>query len=132
MSNVTVTTGKVHYRTNIKIRNHELIADEPEDVGGKNEGPTATELLLSSLGTCSAVTLRMYADRKQWPLESVDITLDIDKNTEAGELISTITKKITLSGDLDNDQRERLLLIADKCPVHKVLMGNIEINSSLS
>jgi len=105
-----------------------LIADEPEELGGKNLGFSPNELLASALAACTSATLRMYADRKQWPLEEVKMDVLIDYSKEAGE--TTITRHITLIGQLDDAQRERLLAVANACPVHKILTHPIEINTS--
>lgn len=131
MEDVIVKIGEVKYRTHITMRDHSIVADEPHDLGGNDDGPEASELLLASLGTCTAITLRMYADRKEWPLEAVDVKLNMNKETEAGKLTTNIERKIMLKGNLDEDQRKRLLQIANKCPVHKILTSTIEINSEV-
>ena len=109
---------------------HEWLADEPEDEGGANAGPTPKLLLLSSLGACTAITLQMYASRKKWPLESIEVELQLnpDGDPTAG---NEIVRKIKLSGELTAEQHERLLQIANVCPVHKILTGEVRIASSL-
>lgn len=109
---------------------HEWLADEPLDESGGNVGPTPKLLLLSSLGACTAITLQMYAARKKWPLESVEIELQLnpDGDPAAG---NDIVRNIKLSGDLSAEQRERMLQIANACPVHKILTGEVRIASAL-
>lgn len=125
---VTVRTEKSLY-TEISANGHTLVADEPENLGGTDAGPNPYDYLVGALGACTAMTLRMYADRKGWPLESVTVRLGHEKihardcescETENGK-IDRIGIDIELEGDLEESQREKLLEIADKCPVHRTL-----------
>ena len=113
METVSVSTGKTLYKTTIHAGDHVLISDEPLEHGGKDEGATPSELLLASLGACTAITLRMYANRKAWPLEKVEINLSIQKDMENGVLTTTISREISVEGDLTVEQRQRLLTIAN-------------------
>ncbi len=125
----------------IQAGKHRLTADEPENVGGKNFGPTPYELLNASLGSCTAMTLKMYADRKKWPLKEVLVHIehervhrsDCDNCEESeGNRISVFKRSIEIIGDLNMEQKERMIEIANKCPVHKTLTNEIEIKTKLS
>jgi putative redox protein len=109
---------------------HSWLADEPVDAGGANAGPSPHHLLLSALGACTAITLQMYARRKQWPLTgvSVELRFNPDGTPVAG---NDIARAITLQGSLTDEQRERLLQIANLCPIHKVLTGEVRIATRL-
>ena len=118
---------------------HALLADEPARLGGNNSGPTPYDLLLSGLGACTTMTLRMYADRKGWPLERASVSLRHNKihaedcadcETKSGKL-DHIDREIALEGPLDDEQRAKLLEIADKCPVHRTLHSEVKIESRL-
>ena len=124
-----VQLGDENYKTTIQVNGHEVIADEPIDSGGGDAGPSSTHLLLSSLGACTAVTMRMYAERKEWNLGDISINMRIEQETKNGTMVSEISSEITFSEELDSDQRERILIIADKCPIHKTLMGEINIKT---
>jgi putative redox protein len=107
------------YGHEIEIREHRLIADEPEDKGGTDTGPKPTELLAASLASCTAITIEMYADRKEWDLGQVEVTADF---TEAStDSPASFKVDIKVPAELDEDQRERVLVIAGKCPVHRAL-----------
>lgn len=112
-------------------RGHQWLADEPADLHGANAGPDPHRLLLSSLGACTAITLKMYAERKNWPLEGVEVALDFNPEGEPAPGTSRIRRRIALYGKLDEQQRERLLQIANACPIHKVLSGEVHIDSAL-
>jgi putative redox protein len=118
------------YEHEIEIREHRLIADEPEDVGGGDQGPRPTELLAASLASCAAITIEMYADRKEWDLGVVEVAVDFTVATTDSP--AKFDVQIKTAAELSDDQRERILVIAGKCPVHKALMADdVEIDDSL-
>ncbi|HZX33333.1 MAG TPA: OsmC family protein [Rhodocyclaceae bacterium] len=111
---------------------HRLVADEPVSNGGEDAGPAPFDFLLAGLGACTSMTVRMYAERKEWPLKHVSVQLRFDKvEDDKGHKIDRIERVITLEGDLSPEQRERLLEIANKCPTHKVLQQPLRIDSRL-
>jgi putative redox protein len=123
----TVTTkGESGYAQHITTSGHELASDEPIKRGGTNLGPSPFELLLASLGACTAITLRMYSERKQWNLGTIQVKLRLLKDGDD----QRIERTISLSGALELDQRERLLEIADKTPVTKALAPGVGIQTS--
>lgn len=130
---VATRTGRELYHTDISSGRHALVADEPIKVGGQDHGPSPYELLLAALGACTGMTLRMYADRKQWPLEQVRVRLSHAKVAREGESkkIDEITRHVMLSGELTQEQRGRLLEIADRCPVHRTLHGEVVVRTAL-
>ena len=117
------------YHTSMTARTHTFAADEPTEVGGTDLAPTPVELLMGSLASCTAITLRMYAERKQWPLDGVEVKLAY---AERGKEKTVISRQLELRGNLDAGQRERLLQIANACPVHKLLTGSVEIPTTLA
>ena len=126
--------------TEVLAGEHSLVVDEPQELGGTDSGPTPYGYLLAALGSCTAMTLRMYADRKGWPLESVKVRLTHDRmhakdceqcETEDGR-VERIEREIELVGPLEEAQRRRLLAIADRCPVHQTLGAEVVIENRLA
>jgi putative redox protein len=136
---VTVSeAGPGTYTQQITAGHHRLVADEPRPIGD-DAGPNPYDLVLAGLGACTSMTLRMYADRKGWPLDSISVTLRHSRihaedcahcETTKG-WIGHIDRDIELTGALDDSQRQRLLQIADQCPVHQTLTSEIDISTAL-
>lgn len=122
--------GTQNYLCTITWRNGQFLMDEPESVGGKDLGMDPFSTLLASLAGCTLSTLRMYIDRKEWIIPEINISLNLYQETE-GELTTTIRRNITFSEEISLEQKERLLIIADKCPISKLLKGKITINTTL-
>jgi uncharacterized OsmC-like protein len=130
-------TGYGLFQQEIVSGRHHLIADEPKDAGGLGSGPGPYDLLLAALGTCTSMTLRLYADRKKLPLTRVQVRLRhariyatdcAECETKEG-MIDRIERVIALEGELDAEQRARLMEIADKCPVHRTLKSEVDIRT---
>lgn len=136
-SMVLAQTDEEPYLTQIQAGDFQLLADEPKDMGGQNLGPNPYELLASSLAACTNMTLRMYADRKQWPLESIRVHVDYDSNysedvqhcEDEKRRMGKFTRRIELIGPLDEKQKNRLMQMADRCPVHRTLESGVAIST---
>lgn len=128
MATIQAAIGTDHYRTEIKTATNLLIADEPFTSGGEDLGFSPEELLAASLSACTCATLRMYADRKGWT-ELTGVTVDIVFTRQQDR--SSIIRNVTLEGPLSEEQRDRLLTIANKCPIHQVLSHPVFIETSL-
>jgi uncharacterized OsmC-like protein/alpha/beta superfamily hydrolase len=135
---VVVRESRVErFQQEIRVGRHRLIADEPVDVGGRDSGPGPYDLVLAGLGACTSMTLRLYAERKALPLDRVTVRLAHSRihaadceNCETREgMLDRIDRSITLEGDLNDEQRRRLLEVADKCPVHRTMTSEIDIRT---
>ncbi|MEO7212170.1 OsmC family protein [Mucilaginibacter sp.] len=120
--------GRAQYQTVVKSGNHTLIADEPVDDGGTDTGMSPYNLLMASLASCTAITLRMYINRKMWAIDEIKVDLEMYR-TETGIFIES---RLKFKGEVTPEQKKRLITIADACPIHKILVGNIVINTNLS
>jgi uncharacterized OsmC-like protein len=136
---VVVRGSVAGFAQEITVGTHRLFSDEPQDVGGEDAGPSPYDLLAAALGACTSMTLGMYARRKKWPLASVIVRLrhskihakDCADCDTKEEMLDRIDRDIELTGDLTEEQRQKLLEIADKCPVHRTLTQGMKINSRL-
>ena len=126
MRSVVVESG-TGYVQNVAIGPHRFTADEQAVAGGRDEGPNPPELLLAALGTCKSMTVHLYAERKQWPLRAVRVTL-VRAQAEGAEQVDVT---ISFIGELTEEQRRRLLEIAEHCPVSRMLASGVAIRSSL-
>lgn len=123
----TASIVTTNYRVKLQNGRQEFSADEPKDKGGGDTAPEPDELLEASLASCTAITLRMYADRKQWPVAEVQVTVTIERRDNK----TVFKRSIIINGNIDEEQRQRLLQIAKACPVSKTLLGEIEINNDI-
>jgi putative redox protein len=134
---IHVSEGNRRFLREVTSDDHGWLADEPKKVGGDNLGPDPYEHLLAALGTCTSMTVRMYANRKQWPLDDIEVQLehsrdhvsDCEHCDEGDQKVDVLSRAIRLEGDLDATQRARLLEIADRCPVHRTLEGELRIDT---
>lgn len=129
---VTATLDGAPYATRITTRGLELISDEPLDHGGTDQGLRPHELLLGALASCTAITLRMYADRKGWVVPSIGITVKMDRTQEGAAVETNMTISVDLPKELSDEQRTRLVQIAKACPVHRTLENPIHLKAELA
>ena len=125
-----VVRRRQDYEHEVEIREHRLTVDEQEADGGRDAGPTPTELLAAALASCTAITLEMYADRKEWELGQVEVSVSYE--TPDRETPASFRTQIKVPAELTDEQRERLLVIASKCPVHRTLAAqDVKIEDDL-
>ena len=127
MATATARIGEIRYATTITTGRHALTADEPEHLGGADAGPAPFDLLLSALGACTAMTLKMYAEHKAWPLEALEVRL----RYHGGETPPRIERVLVPTGPLDEVQRARLADVAERTPVTLAIKGGVPIHTSL-
>ncbi|MBE9462299.1 OsmC family protein [Dyadobacter subterraneus] len=131
MAKVFASIGSALYKTEIKTATNSLIADEPISAGGMDLGFSPEELLASALAACTCGTLRMYANRKGW-VELTEINVHVEFSRDVQANVSQMNRKIELVGELSEEQKTRLLAIANKCPIHNTLTHTITIDTTLS
>jgi putative redox protein len=119
-------TGNIPYHTSLKAGNHQFVADEPEAAGGKDAGPTPSQLLCSALASCIGITLRMYAGRKTWDTGEISVTVQLDRSGDT----PNFDIDITYENELNEEQLKRMSIIAGKCPVHKLLHNDVTFSYS--
>jgi putative redox protein len=120
---VSARIGNETYRTELQTTSHTVVSDEPITLGGKNLGPSPGDLLRMSLASCTAITLRMYANRKGWDVNNIEVTVGSEKIQSK----TIFTVAIAIEGTIDVSQRQRMLQIGKLCPIHKILTGEIEV-----
>lgn len=127
---VRASLGKTKYYTEVTAGENQIITDEPIDKGGQNKGFNPMEILATSLASCTAATLRMYIERKEWDVENISVEVELENYPLTKKAI--FKRDITFEGILDDEQMKRLHTIADACPVHKILTNDIEILTKFS
>jgi len=126
---VTVSIGTEKYKSTVEWRHGKFIVDEPEVAGGKDLGPDPYTLLLSSLGSCTVVTLRMYIDRKGWDIPNISVSVNMYQEVRDGKTVTVIDRDLNFLSPVTDEQRERLTQIAKVCPVSKILEGEIQVRT---
>ncbi|RAK63841.1 OsmC family protein [Hymenobacter edaphi] len=131
MPTITGHLGLDHYVTDLSTDSgHALLADEPLANGGENMGPSPGELLAAALTACTCITVRLYADRKGWPLQRIET--EVSFAPTADHVVRHLSRQIRLAGELTAEQRQRLLQVANACPVHKALTAGVPIETALA
>jgi putative redox protein len=129
---IVAENGLGRYQQSVTLGRHQLIADEPESVGGSDAGPAPFDFLCAGLGACTSITLRMFAERRGMALEKISVRVQQHRETQEDKSVLTVfEREITLIGTLSPEDRLRLLEIAGTCPVHKTLEGSVAIRSRL-
>lgn len=132
MAKVAVKAKADGFRQEISTGVHDFASDAPKEFGGGDSAPNPHELLLGALGSCTAITVQMYAKRKGWDLKGINVEVTEETVEEGGQKQSKITRNIDLQGDLTQEQVDNLKAIADKCPIHKILEGPKKIHTAVT
>ncbi|HHL42903.1 MAG TPA: OsmC family peroxiredoxin [Hellea balneolensis] len=133
MSNTVISKERPGglFTQDVLVRDHRLYADEPVKLGGSDIGPSPYELVLAGLAACTSITLRMYAERKEWPVTHIEVETAYKKSGFGADMKNIFIRKIHIVGELDEAQRARLVEIADKCPVHNMLATCAEFRTEV-
>ncbi len=123
--------GVEKYQCTIEWRNGRIIADEPPTNGGKDTGPNPTDLLLSSLASCTLITLRMYIDHKKWNIPEIAVNANLYQETKDEKLITFIDRDIIFTGTVEQIQKDRLIEVAKRCPISKILENKVQIQTTI-
>jgi putative redox protein len=121
------TLGSENYLMEIKTTNHTVMVDEPKSIGGSNQYPNPAQYLLSALASCTAITIKMYADNKKWNVGEINVDVKMKEVISSGKTIKKIVKAVQFENPLEDDQIERLLTIGSKCPISKLLEQPIKM-----
>ena len=121
------TLGSENYLMEIKTTNHTVMVDEPKSIGGSNQYPNPAQYLLSALASCTAITIKMYADKKKWNIGEINVDVNMKEVISSGKTIKKIVKAVQFENPLEDDQIERLLTIGSKCPISKLLEQPIKM-----
>jgi|SRR5690606_5922910 len=130
MAKITALIGKENYRTLVASSTNEILADEPVDKGGTDLGFSPGELLSASLASCTAITLRMYSDRSQWTVRQIRVEVEFHRDPASNN--TKFHRNIFIEGDLEVSNRNKMLAIANACPMHRLLMSQINIESQIT
>lgn len=130
MIHATARRRKGHHHE-VEVDGHVVVVDEPTEAGGTDIGPSPTRLLAASLASCTAITIGMYADRKEWDIEGLEVTVDFEGAPKVGETARFVVN-LDLPDGLSDEQIDRIETIAGKCPVHRILAGTVEMRTALA
>ena len=127
-----VINNGVQYTSHIQVHQHEFLVDEPLEKGGEDTAPAPGDYLCAALASCTAITLRMYVQRKKWNVEQIKVTVNLTLGKETSSGNNTFFCELNFKGDLDDEQQKRLLVIANSCPLHKLLSKPSEIVTAIA
>lgn len=126
-----VINNNENYTSNVRVNQHELLVDEPLEKGGKDLGPGPGDYLCAALASCKAITLRMYAQRKQWNIDEIKVNVNLVLGSQMSSGNNTFYCRINFKGNLNDEQQKRLLIIANSCPLHRLLSKPSDIENTI-